>query len=235
MLNVGPAHMEFFPSLEAVADAKMELIDALGRDSMAVINGDDELLRPAHSRPLDRLWTFGVKSDADFKAENVVVGDDGCALFEIEDNRISLRVPGVHNVYNALAAYGVGRILGIYGNEAAEVLSDFESPGMRMEIVTKNGVKFINDSYNANPLSMQKAADVLDSMAVSNGGVKIAVLGDMLETRRDFSRRACGSRRAIRRAWAFVALSCRGERRTLQPRRCRKRHGQERDTMFRRR
>jgi UDP-N-acetylmuramoyl-tripeptide--D-alanyl-D-alanine ligase len=81
-------------------------------------------------------------------------------------------------VYNALAAWSVGKLMGLEGNVIAGALEKFTAPGMRMEILVKDGVRYINDAYNANPLSMRAAADVLKTIM---GDRKIAVLGDMLE------------------------------------------------------
>jgi len=181
LLNVGPAHMEFFPNLEAVADAKMELLGALPGNAVAVINGDDALLRPARERCGCRIVTFGVENPADYRARGVTVGADGCPSFEVEGLRISLMVPGVHNVYNALAAYAVGAVMGVDPALSAAALEEFTAPGMRMQVVESHGVRYINDSYNANPMSMRCAAEVLDDVRVRKGGRKIAVLGDMLE------------------------------------------------------
>jgi UDP-N-acetylmuramoyl-tripeptide--D-alanyl-D-alanine ligase len=181
VLNVGPAHMEFFPSVEAIANAKMELFGTLDKDGTAVVNGDDTLLRDARFRCRCGLVAFAVESDADYRAENVHVGDNGCAVFEVEGNTVTLAVPGVHNVYNALAAYTVGRLLGIDGVMAAKAIGKVSAPAMRMEIAEKRGITFINDAYNANPLSMKSAADVLRRMRPANGGRRIAVLGSMLE------------------------------------------------------
>ena len=181
ILNVGPAHMEFFPSLEAVAEAKLELLEKLGDGGTAVINGDDELLRRNMSPTLSRIVTFGINGPWDYVAGNVFIHPDGCASFDIKGFRVMLKVPGLHNVYNALAAYAVGMLMGVEAHEAVAALETFTAPEMRMQIVEKKGVRFINDSYNANPMSMESAAGVLKTMTPLEGGRKIAVLGDMLE------------------------------------------------------
>lgn len=181
VINAGPAHMEFFPSLDAIADAKAEMLDAITPDGTGIINKDDPLIAPRGGRCKGRLVTFGITSEADYRAKNIAICQDGTPRFEIEGNSIHLKIPGVHNVYNALAAYTIGAVAGVSGNNAAEVLSEITAPGMRMETVTKNGVRYINDSYNANPMSMKSAADVLRWTVPEKDGRKIAVLGDMLE------------------------------------------------------
>ncbi|MBA7559763.1 UDP-N-acetylmuramoyl-tripeptide--D-alanyl-D-alanine ligase [subsurface metagenome] len=181
VLNVGQGHSEFFDSIDSIADAKAELLEFLDSRGTAVINGDDELLRDRVSKCRARVIRFGIESEADFKAENIKVRPDGCTSFDIGDVSITLNVPGYHMIYNALAAFTVGSLLGVDGNDAAQSLEDFRPPKMRLQMIQRNGIRFIDDTYNANPLSMKGAADVIGSIAVSESGRKIAVLGDMLE------------------------------------------------------
>ena len=179
--NVGPAHMKFFESIDGIADAKTELLDNLGESGTSVINGDDDLLVARESRCRGKKVRFGIKTECDFRAERIDIHNDGCVSFEVEGIGIDLQVPGLHTVYNALAAYTVGRILGVTGSEAAQALEKTSTPSMRLERIERDGVTYIDDSYNANPLSMKAAADVFRHTELPNGGRKIAVLGDMLE------------------------------------------------------
>ena len=181
ILNVGPSHMEFFPSLNAVADAKMELIESLSGDNIALVNGDDPLLVRAHERVNCRLMTFGIDGEHDYTASDVSFDSSGCATFTFGGGRFSLRVPGRHMVYNACAALAVGDLLGVAPVAAAEALETYELPAMRMRVEKVGGITLIDDSYNANPLSMQAAVSVFGTMKASRGTRKIAVVGDMLE------------------------------------------------------
>ncbi len=181
VLNVGPAHMAFFKSIDQIADAKTEILESLGERGIAVVNGDDELIRARESRSRGIIIRFGVDGPWDYRAEDITVHTDGCASFEVEGNRITLKIPGYHTIYNALAAYAVGRVMDVEGTAAAHVLSDITAPSMRLERFEFDGVLYINDSYNANPLSMRAAAEVLKHTEAKSGGRKIAVLGDMLE------------------------------------------------------
>lgn len=178
ILNVGHGHIEFFSGLEEIALAKMELLDSIGSEGIVIINGDDELLKPCEGRSAAKVVRFGINTPCDYRAENIVMQPDVCARFEVEGQSIKLKVPGFHNIYNALAAYTVGRMLNVDQGKAAKALGEFEAPNMRMQCFEKQGICFINDSYNANPLSMKAAADVLKNI---KGERKIAVLGDMLE------------------------------------------------------
>ena len=181
VLNVGPAHLEFFESVEQIADAKMELAEAIDESGTVVLNGDDKRIRDREEGCTANIIRFGINGEWDYRAENIVMHSDGCASFDIEGNTVRLRIPGRHNVYNALAAFAVGRIMDVDGKKAADALGQVSAPSMRMEKIEHDGVIYINDSYNANPLSMKAAADVLEHTAVAEGGRKIAVLGDMRE------------------------------------------------------
>jgi len=178
ILNVGPGHIESFKGLEEIAEAKMELFDSIGSDQIVVINGDDELLKRCEERTSSRIIRFGIVNRCDFRAENIEMNTNGYACFTVEDNTVKLKIPGYHNIYNALAAYTIGRIMGVDGDDAADAIGHFKAPKMRMNSFMRNGVRFIDDTYNANPLSMKAAAEVLKNI---QEGRKIAVLGDMLE------------------------------------------------------
>lgn len=181
ILNVGPAHMEFFGSLDRIADAKTELLRALGTENTAVLNGDDPFLRARENGARCRIVRFGIESPVEFRAEDIEIGPDGAASFRVEDTRVTLGVPGRHNVYNALAAWAAGRLLGLDCAEIAGALGGFTAPKMRLQTIDVAGVRFINDSYNANPLSMRAAAEVLRHTPIPKGGRLITVLGDMRE------------------------------------------------------
>jgi len=181
LLNVGPAHMEFFNSIEDIADAKAELLESLGTGDTAVVNGDDTLIEARLPHCKSRIVKFGIDRPNEYKAEHIMMHPDGCASFDVGQTTVTLGIPGTHNVYNALAAMAVGGIMGIDVPEAASALEMVTAPAMRMERMERDGVLFINDSYNANPVSMKAAAEVLGYTETQQGGRKIAVLGDMLE------------------------------------------------------
>ena len=181
ILNVGPAHMEFFRGMDEIADAKTELLGALPENGIAVLNADDKYLMARENRCFCRVMKFGIDNPADFRGQNVVIHEDGCASFTVEGCSVRLQVPGYHTVYNALAAWSAGRLMGLRANTIAEALENFTSPGMRMQITTVQGVRYINDAYNANPLSMKAAAGVLKSLLRTGDSKITAVLGDMLE------------------------------------------------------
>lgn len=178
--NVGPAHIQFFPSVEEIARAKAELLDCLGPSGTAVLNADDELVMGQRRRMRGRIVTFGLKGEADVRGTGVRITASGGIAFETDDGLdIALHTPGRSMVYNALAAIAVGREFGIPRERMRAALGEFQAQPMRMEMRAMNGLRIINDAYNANPVSMRGAVQTL--MDIPCSGKRIAVLGDMLE------------------------------------------------------
>ena len=178
--NVGPAHIQFFRSVEDIARAKGELLDGLGASGTAVLNGDDELVMAQRGRAWGKVLTFGLGSDADVRAGDLRLnGWGGFSFVATGGLPIELRVPGKHMVMNALAAVAVGREFGVAGESVTEALASFRPQPMRMEVIHVDSLHILNDTYNANPASMRAALQTLRE--VSGTKRKIAVLGDMLE------------------------------------------------------
>ena len=185
LLNIGTAHLEVFKSVERVAKAKGELLDYIRDEScVAFVNVDDCVIARGAKRTKGRLLGFGLRREGHFSGEGLVLDQEGCGHFSLQHTSFprtsfQLRVPGRHNVYNALAAIAVGVECGIEPSESATVLSDFAPVGMRSEFLRNRGIRVINDCYNANPESLRAAVDLLCDMQVE--GRRIAVVGDMLE------------------------------------------------------
>jgi UDP-N-acetylmuramoyl-tripeptide--D-alanyl-D-alanine ligase len=183
--NVGVAHMELFGSPEVLRDAKAELPESLPADGVAVLNGDDPVVRTFASRtPAGRVVLFGLSQGADVSAGAVDVDRrTGRARFDLiaPDGAAAVRlpVPGEHMVANALAAASVGWALGVPVDICAEGLSTAVVSGGRMEVVEAEGLRILNDAYNANPTSMGAALKAARWMA--GRGRCIAVLGYMAE------------------------------------------------------
>ncbi|MCL2101737.1 MAG: hypothetical protein FWH22_08515, partial [Fibromonadales bacterium] len=108
-----------------------------------------------------------------------ILWEDGCAKFRISRTWFKLSVPGVHNVYNALAAIAVGELFRMPKSVIAEALSEVKAYDMRTQIFEENGIKVISDCYNANPHSMKMSLQTLANLPCK--GRRIAVLGDMKE------------------------------------------------------
>lgn len=184
--NIGHTHQELLGSKERIAQAKAELLSHIPGDGGLVLNtADKEILKPWLSNIRSRICWIGTMRPADLWAENVQVGES-CAVFSIvspegEVCRINLPVPGRHNILNALSAAGAARYLKLPWEKIKNGLENTSLTPMRLEIkrVENLGLTIINDTYNANPASMQAALDVLADMTAGNR--KIAVLGDMYE------------------------------------------------------
>lgn len=182
--NVTAAHLEKLGSVDAVARAKGELFDELSERGLAVINDEDRRVKEMGAKFKGRKITFGMQNSSDvcFRHMDMDNFDSMKLKFAVDgrEHEVLLPVVGAHNVMNALAAIGVGISLGIDPGEAAERLAGFKPMSMRMERVQlANGVRVVNDSYNANPESMKAAFRTVG--AAKRAGRFLAALGDMLE------------------------------------------------------
>lgn len=182
--NVGVAHLEGFGSRENVARAKGELVEALPEDGVAVLNGDDPVVRGFTARTLARAMLFGTGRDAHVRGEDISLDERGQPRFTLvtgaERETVELAIPGEHMVSNALAAAACGIALGLSPAECAAALKEARASAWRMEMfTTPGGVVVLNDAYNANPASM--AAALKSARWMSRGVRCIAVLGSMAE------------------------------------------------------
>ncbi len=177
--NVGPSHLEFFGDIDTVYRAKVELLEVLGKDGVAILNGDDQkLLRLARYFGIKPI-TFGVGRSCDFRASHISCQTDGLNFRLNGIYPIELRLLGRHNVYNALASIAIVSTLGVDCDLVREALLTFRPPRGRMEVSEVNGIRIIDDTYNSNPQSLGCAIETLSRL--SSPGRKILVSGDMLE------------------------------------------------------
>ncbi|TBO59708.1 UDP-N-acetylmuramoyl-tripeptide--D-alanyl-D-alanine ligase [Streptomyces kasugaensis] len=190
VLNVGTAHIGEFGGREQIAQAKGELVEALPEDGLAVLNADDPYVRAMAPRTKARTLLFGEAADADVRAENVRLTDQGRPAFTLHTpsgcGDVTMRLYGEHHVSNALAAAAVAHELGMPADEIAVALSEAGTLSRwRMEVTERaDGVTVVNDAYNANPESMRAALRALVAMgtaARTAGGRTWAVLGEMAE------------------------------------------------------
>jgi UDP-N-acetylmuramoyl-tripeptide--D-alanyl-D-alanine ligase len=183
--NIGPDHLEFFGSMEGSAQAKAELLDLLPSDGLAMLNADDPYFDYLAARAQCRVVSFGYSAMADVRASMVTSDARQGTTFrlhlpgKVRPTIVRMKVHGTHNVTNALAAAAVGAALNLSGAMIAQGLSRFRPAAMRSQVVTLQGVHFINDCYNANPASMNAALQLLAQWRPARD--RIAVLGDMLE------------------------------------------------------
>ncbi len=195
VLNVGSAHLGEFGSVEAIARAKSELVQALpaaagtgtepGAGGVAILNADDPLVAGMAGVTAAEVVFVGLAPRATVRAEAVTQDEADRARFTLVTPEgsapVALRVVGAHQVGNALAAAAVGRAVGMSTAAVAQALSRAEPASKwRMDVTElANGVTLINDAYNANPHSMKAA---LHSLATIGRGRRTwAVLGEMAE------------------------------------------------------
>ncbi len=182
--NVGVAHMEHFGSWESIVGASAEPIESLGDDGVAVLNADDPVVRDYARNTRGRVVTFGTARDSDVRADGIELDAEGRAAFTLqagdERERVELVVPGEHMASNALAAAACGISLGLSVAECAAALKGARVSAWRMETFTNaDGVRVLNDAYNANPESM--AAGLKAARWMARGARLAAVLGHMAE------------------------------------------------------
>ena len=146
---------------------------------MALVNADDCVIAGEAMRTKGRLLGFGWTREGHFSGEGLILDQEGCGHFSLQNTSFHLRIPGRHNAHSALAAIAVADQCGVSAADASAALADFEPVCMRSEILRKAGIRVINDCYNANPDSVRAALDLMAEMSVD--GRRIAVLGDMLE------------------------------------------------------
>ena len=182
--NIGSAHIEHLGSREGILKAKLEITEGLSRNGKLLLTGDEPLLWKLRGELPFELIYFGIDNEeCDLRAKNVVSHDEGIS-FHVEGLRqefeVYLPTLGQHNVYNALAAAGVGLLEKVDPSKIQRALGNFQNTGMRQKIyTTDNGFTIIEDCYNAGPESMEAALTVLGTKPCE--GRRIAVLGDMLE------------------------------------------------------
>ncbi|HXM44577.1 MAG TPA: UDP-N-acetylmuramoyl-tripeptide--D-alanyl-D-alanine ligase [Bryobacteraceae bacterium] len=176
--NVGYAHVEAFDSIEGVALAKRELIDALDpQTGIAVLNADDpRALRFREIHP-GRTITFGLSDAADVRATDIAFTSEG-TRFQVDGVDFQTTLAGSHGVLNLLAGIAVARAFEIPVRCLREAVATFTIGKMRGERLEYNGVTIWNDCYNSNPEAARAMLEVLRSTPARR---HIAVLGEMLE------------------------------------------------------
>lgn len=179
--NIGTAHIEYLGSRENIFKAKMEITAYFGKDNVLIVNGDDDFLGALCDTEY-RLVKVGAAAGSQVYVYNINDSAENGVEFTLEykekATRIQLTVPGRHNAVNAALAIAAGLEAGVSVEEAAAGLQSLEFTDKRLSVKGKNGIKVIDDTYNASPASMKAAIDVLMS---AKGLRKVAILGDMFE------------------------------------------------------
>lgn len=181
--NVSPVHAEFFGDIEFTAREKEQLIKALDKDGVAILNVDDKRVKKMGESLKGDLIYYGLGDEAQVKASKIETGIEGTSfIFDYEGKREKVLLPhliGEHFAYAALAAIAVGIYLGMDFKEIAKSLEGLKPPPHRLSLVKgEKETVVIDDTYNASASSTIEALKVLGKL---KGNFRIAVLGDMLE------------------------------------------------------
>jgi UDP-N-acetylmuramoyl-tripeptide--D-alanyl-D-alanine ligase len=184
ILNIGTAHIEIFGSKENILKAKSEIISTLDNNKIAILNKDDESFEKLNTLTNAKVVTFGTKN-ADISASNIELDKEGFASYILnyknEKEQVKLKLVGLHQVSNSLAAAAALVALGISLNKIANKLS-ISSPKskLRMQVEKSiNDIEVINDTYNANPESVIAALETLKLKSQNRNCW--AILGEMRE------------------------------------------------------
>ncbi|WP_294550943.1 UDP-N-acetylmuramoyl-tripeptide--D-alanyl-D-alanine ligase [uncultured Pseudoflavonifractor sp.] len=181
--NIGDSHIEHLGSRENILKAKCEIFSHAKPGCLAVLNGDDPLLRTLEGKlPGPILWCGGADG-LDYTADNLVSDGTSNVRCEVKTPHSSCQVEipalGSHMIYPTLMAAAVAEHFGVTAEEFRRGVLHFAPTKMRMNIIQRGeDITILNDTYNANPQSMRAAVEVLSK---THGSPKIAVLGDMFE------------------------------------------------------
>ncbi len=178
---VAPIHLERLGTIENIANAKAELVEALPENGWAILNGDDFRVRAMREKTRANVLTYGLDTTNDVWADEIE--SQGLSGMEFalhyQDTHLHVRVPllGQHSVHTALAAAAVGIAQELSWEEILRGLTDVSAQLRLIAVPGKNGITILDDTYNASPPSTLSALNLLHEMS----GRKIAVLGDMRE------------------------------------------------------
>ena len=216
--NVNPVHLEFFDSIEGIAEAKAELLAGLVPPRVAYLNNDDPLVRAMAEKFSGTVVTYGIDSQATFKAHHVRDLGLGGSAFTVShsgrDTDFVLPLLGQHNIANALAAVAVGILHGISWDDVSGAIAGIRPEKKRGEVVRfKEGFDVIDDSYNSNPKALTEMIRFLGKLQGYQR--KIVVAGEMLELGSTAAElhRSCG--REAAKAGAALIVGVQGEARSV--------------------
>ena len=180
--NIGDAHIENLGSRAGILQAKKEIFHRMTPEGMAVLNGDDAMLRPLEGELSPQVVFCGADRPAPYAAKEIrQLGSKGLRCRVITPkNDFSVTVPalGGHMIYPVLMACAIGERFGMTGEEMKAGIEAFVPTKMRMNVIHQGDITILDDAYNANPQSMLVALEILSQ---TEGAYRAAVLGDMFE------------------------------------------------------
>lgn len=178
--NIGNAHIGNFGKRKYIMKAKMEITSFFDKDSMLIINGDDEYLTSLEEKPY-KIIKVSARGNGNYNATDIInLGEEGVRFkctYKGCDHLFRTNVPGLHNIYNALFAIAIGELFDLDAGEVKNGILKYKNENLRMNIkALKNNAKIILDCYTAEPDTIRAAIDVLESFKAKR---RIAVLGGM--------------------------------------------------------
>lgn len=180
--NIGISHIERLGSQDNILKAKLEIVEGLDESGLLILNANDPMLSQVNPNIYDRIVYIGIDTPCHYQAYSVIdKGEEGVSFkIQLQGEEYDINIPAVgkHNVHNALFGIACGIELGMRPKEIVEGIQTYVSEKMRLNIIEKDGIKFIDDCYNASPDSMKAGLQVLRSLAKQRA---TAVLGNMFE------------------------------------------------------
>lgn len=187
MTNIGQCHLEFLGTRDGILKAKSEIFDFANPKAQVIVNGDDDKLQLLGTESVPylknsmTLTRFGRGQQNEFYADHIKINGlfGSSMVVHTPDGAFPLEVklPGEHQIYNALAATAVAMKLGMTPQEIAAGAAKVQAMGGRSHLIRTNRYVVLDDCYNANPVSMKAAVELLTNAV----GRKVAILGDMFE------------------------------------------------------
>lgn len=187
MTNIGQCHLEFLGTRDGILKAKSEIFDFANPKAQVIVNGDDDKLQLLGTESVPylknsmTLTRFGRGQQNEFYADHIKINGlfGSSMVVHTPDGAFPLEVklPGEHQIYNALAATAVAMKLGMTPQEIAAGAAKVKAMGGRSHLIRTNRYVVLDDCYNANPVSMKAAVELLTNAV----GRKVAILGDMFE------------------------------------------------------
>lgn len=179
--NIGQCHLEFLGSREGILKAKSEIFDFMNREGYVCLNGDDDMLSTIKEVHGHKPVSYGMTMKSDVYVTSAegkgIFGSKATIYLNDETFDVEIPLPGEHMVMNALAATCVGDLLGLKPEEIAEGIKNVKAVGGRSNLISLKDRTILDDCYNANPVSMKAAIDLLKQADTR----KVAILGDMFE------------------------------------------------------
>lgn len=178
--NIGESHLERLKTPAGVLREKAQLIKYMEPGGVIIVNGDDRHLAALSKKyKKQKVIRFGCGKNVDHRANDIVVRNNRCLHFKVHRHTFKINSLAMHNVYNALAAISCGSAFQIRYDDSIAALSRFKFCGGRQEIRKIGRLWLIDDTYNANPVSLKSAIHTLDTLDIK--GKRIVVCADMLE------------------------------------------------------